>query len=365
MFVAARLAAAERATEPSARVNLLLAARRGRSRRRRHCRVPLFRAELAAGKPAEAIEAIQPILAPQSIADERRPDRAARARLARELGEAHQQVDRLPEAVALLHDRARRTAAAARAPIRQRITAINEEIGRRARNAARQPHDRRGARSAAARASADSGRRTVVAPGRQLAMRADDAADRGVDRDRRRARDGRRAAADAGAAAAADAASRRCCRRAPRWCCRRRTWRRSSATGTASSRENEVAGERQLRGVLALAAVPAPQGRVRRVLDRRRRAARHGAGVRRGGRRVGARALRHRQARVPLRDAAAVGESDGERAVADAWHLRAARRPPARRSTSASIRNRSGSSRSASAISISCSRREKICWPAR
>ena len=155
MFVAARLAAAERATDASARVTLLRAAvavdPAGAG-----LRVPLFRAELAAGKPADAVEAIRPILARSRSLTNVGLTAAARARLARELGEAHQQIDRLPEAVRFLTIALEGQSAAARAPIRERITTINEEIGRRARNVARQPHIGEDARSAAARTSTDS-----------------------------------------------------------------------------------------------------------------------------------------------------------------------------------------------------------------
>ena len=138
MFVAARVAAAERATEPSARISLLLAAvavdPAGSG-----LRVPLFRAELTGGKPADAIEAIQPILIRNRTLTNIGLAAANRARLARELGEAYQQIDRLLEAVRFLTIALEGQTAAARAPIRQRVTVLNEEIGRRTRNAARQP----------------------------------------------------------------------------------------------------------------------------------------------------------------------------------------------------------------------------------
>ena len=139
MFVAARLAAAERATDPTARINLLLAAvavdPAGAG-----LRLPLFRADLAAGKPADAIEAIQPIVGRSRSLANIGLTAAVRARLARELGDAHQLVDRLPDAVRFFTIGLEGQSAAARAPIRQRIATLNEEIGRRARNAARQPH---------------------------------------------------------------------------------------------------------------------------------------------------------------------------------------------------------------------------------
>ena len=137
MFVAARLAAAERAPEPSERIKLLREAVAvdpvGPG-----LRVPLFRAELAAGKPADAVEAIQPILA-RSRSLNIGLTAAARARLAGEVGEAYRQIDRLPEAVRFLTIALEGQTAAARAPIQQRIRALNDEIGRRARNAARRP----------------------------------------------------------------------------------------------------------------------------------------------------------------------------------------------------------------------------------
>jgi tetratricopeptide (TPR) repeat protein len=139
MFVAARRAAAERAPDPAARISLLLAAVAA-DPAGPGLRVPLFRADLAGGKPADAIEAIQPILARSRALTNTGLTAADRARFARELGEAHQQVDRLPEAVRFFTIALEGQSTAARAPIRQRITALNEEIARRARNAARQPH---------------------------------------------------------------------------------------------------------------------------------------------------------------------------------------------------------------------------------
>src|ERR1700736_4535716 len=52
---------------------------------------------------------------------------ADRARLARELGRAYEQVDRLPEAVRFFTLALEGQTAAARAPIRLRITSLNEE----------------------------------------------------------------------------------------------------------------------------------------------------------------------------------------------------------------------------------------------
>jgi hypothetical protein len=139
MFVAARVVAAERAAEPSARIDLLLAAV-AVDPARAELRVPLFRAEMAAGKPAAAVEAVQPVLAGSRPLTNIGLTPAARGRLAREIGEAEQQVDRLPEAVRFFTIALEGQAAAARAPIRQRLAAINDEIGRRARNAERRPH---------------------------------------------------------------------------------------------------------------------------------------------------------------------------------------------------------------------------------
>jgi hypothetical protein len=101
--------------------------------------VPLFRAELAAGKPADAVDAIQPIVARSRSLTNIGLTAADRARLARELGEANEQIDRLPEAVRFFTIALEGQSAAARATIRQRVTSLNEEIGRRGRNAARQP----------------------------------------------------------------------------------------------------------------------------------------------------------------------------------------------------------------------------------
>jgi len=139
MFVAARLAAAERAAEPATRVSLLLAAVAvdpGDT----SLRVPLFRAELRAGSASDAVEALQPVLRRSQSLTNVGLTSADRARLARELGEAHQQLDRLPEAARFFTIALEGQTAAARAPLRQRIAAITEEISRRARNAARQPH---------------------------------------------------------------------------------------------------------------------------------------------------------------------------------------------------------------------------------
>jgi tetratricopeptide (TPR) repeat protein len=139
MFVAARLAAAERATDNAERVKLLLAAVAVDPDDGLTLRVPLFRALLAAGKPAEAIDAMQPILARSRTLTNINLSAAGRARLAREVGEAHRQTDRLPEAVRYFTIALEGQTAAVRAPIQQRLTAINQEISRRASNEARRP----------------------------------------------------------------------------------------------------------------------------------------------------------------------------------------------------------------------------------
>jgi thioredoxin-like negative regulator of GroEL len=139
MFVAARVLAAERAAEPSTRVNLLLAAV-ATAPGDASLRVPLVRAELGARKPADAIEALQPVVRrSRSLADIGLTS-ADRSRLARELGDACLQLDRLSDAVRFFTIALEGQGAAARAPLRRSIATINEEISRRARNAARQPH---------------------------------------------------------------------------------------------------------------------------------------------------------------------------------------------------------------------------------
>jgi tetratricopeptide (TPR) repeat protein len=139
MFVAAKVAAAGRATDPAVRINLLMSAvavdPAGPG-----LRIPLFRAELAGGMPAAALEAIQPVLASSRSLTNIGLAAAARARLAREIGEAAQQTDRLPDAVRFLTIALEAQPIAERAATRRRLAALNDEIGRRARNAARQPH---------------------------------------------------------------------------------------------------------------------------------------------------------------------------------------------------------------------------------
>jgi tetratricopeptide (TPR) repeat protein len=139
MFVAARVAAAERAAEPAARVNLLLAAV-ATAPGDNSLRVPLVRAELDARKPADAIEALQPVLRRSRSLADIGLTAGDRSRLARELGDACLQLDRLSDAVRFFTIALEGQGIAARAPLRRSIATINEEIGRRARNAARQPH---------------------------------------------------------------------------------------------------------------------------------------------------------------------------------------------------------------------------------
>ncbi len=139
MFVDARMAAAQRATDAPTRAALLLAAIAA-SPSRGGIRVPLFRAELAAGKPAAALDAVQPIVAPNRTLTGLGFAPADRARLARDLGDASQQVDRLSDAVRYLTIALEGEPTAGRAALRQRIASINDEISRRARNAVRRPH---------------------------------------------------------------------------------------------------------------------------------------------------------------------------------------------------------------------------------
>jgi hypothetical protein len=138
MFVAARLAAAERATDPAARV-MLLSAAVAIDPRNMSLRVPLFRAEIAAGKPADAIEAVQPLMRRGRTLGNTGLTAAGRARLARELGDAYQKTDQLAEAARFFTIALEGQPAATRAALRPRLAAINDEIGRRARNLARQP----------------------------------------------------------------------------------------------------------------------------------------------------------------------------------------------------------------------------------
>ena len=138
MFVAARLAAAERAVEPATRVNGLLAAVAA-APGDASLRVPLFRAEMAAGKAADAVEALQPIVRRSRTLANVGLTSAGRTRLARELGDAHQKLDHVSEAVRFFTLALEGQDAAARATLRTRIAALNEEMSRRSRNAARQP----------------------------------------------------------------------------------------------------------------------------------------------------------------------------------------------------------------------------------
>ena len=139
MFVPARLAAAQPATDNAIRVQLLQDAVAADPETGIALRVPLFRALLAGGKPAEAIDAVHPILGRGRTLANLGLSAAGRARLARELGEAHQQSDRLADAVRFFAIALEGQTAAVRAPIQQRLTAINEEISRRTRNEGRRP----------------------------------------------------------------------------------------------------------------------------------------------------------------------------------------------------------------------------------
>ncbi len=143
MFVAARVAAAERADDAAARSALLREAVAIRPDDV-SLRAPLFGALMAAGRPAEAIEAIAPLLARDASLATPGPAAAPRARLARAIGEAYQRIDRLPDAVRLLRLAHELTVALGSRPeaaeIQQRIAAINAEIERRTQNAARRPY---------------------------------------------------------------------------------------------------------------------------------------------------------------------------------------------------------------------------------
>jgi hypothetical protein len=138
MFVDARIAAARRAADPSVRVALLLAALAA-DPAHAGIRLPLVHAEIAVARPADAIEAANPLVARSRLLNRLGLTAADRARLARELGTAHQQIDRLPEAVRYLTIALDGEPAATRAALRQRIASINDEIARRARNEARRP----------------------------------------------------------------------------------------------------------------------------------------------------------------------------------------------------------------------------------
>ena len=142
MFVAARLAAAARAAEPSVRVTLLRAAVAA-DPAGAGVRVPLFRAELAAGKAADAIESAAADPAPQPFAGEQWSDGGRTRAPCDGAGKGVPPGrDWLPEAVRFFTIALEGQNAAARAPIRQQITALNDEIGRRTRNAVRQPQVR-------------------------------------------------------------------------------------------------------------------------------------------------------------------------------------------------------------------------------
>jgi tetratricopeptide (TPR) repeat protein len=138
IFVDARIAAAGRATDPAVRVALLLAALAA-DPGHAGIRLPLFRAEIAVARPADAIEAANPLVLRSRLLNGLGLTAADRARFARELGTAHQQIDRLPEAVRYLTVALDGEPTATRAALRQRIASINDEIARRAGNDARRP----------------------------------------------------------------------------------------------------------------------------------------------------------------------------------------------------------------------------------
>jgi hypothetical protein len=138
MFVAARLAAAERADAPAVKIALLRDAVAVEPSAVA-VRVPLFRAYSAAARPGDAIEAIEPLLTRDDSLRQLGLSAEARARLAQDIGEAYQHIDRLPGAVRFLTMALEDLPGETRASIEQRIRTINVEIGRRAQNAARQP----------------------------------------------------------------------------------------------------------------------------------------------------------------------------------------------------------------------------------
>jgi hypothetical protein len=138
LFVTARVVAAERTTDAVARATLLRDAVAA-APFDTAVRVPLFRAEIALDRPAQAIEAVLPVLQRNRALNGLGLSAANRSRLARELAEAHAAVDRLPDAVRLLTIALEGQGSAARAPLEQRRAALSAEVTRRSQNAARQP----------------------------------------------------------------------------------------------------------------------------------------------------------------------------------------------------------------------------------
>jgi tetratricopeptide (TPR) repeat protein len=139
LFVPARLAFAPRIADPAARV-ALLANGVAASPADFSLRLPLFRAWMAAGKPAAAIEVLQTRLrASRQLTNMGGLSAADRARLARELGDAYEQTDQLSNAVLFFTLARDGQNAATRAALTRRITTLNAEIARVARNVARQP----------------------------------------------------------------------------------------------------------------------------------------------------------------------------------------------------------------------------------
>jgi hypothetical protein len=139
MFVPARVAFAPRIADPAARV-ALLASGVASDPADFSLRLPLFHAWMAAGKPAAAIEVLQTRLrSSMQLTNMGALSAADRARLARELGEAYEQIDRLSDAVHFFKLAQDGQNTATRAVLTRRITTLNAEITRVARNAARQP----------------------------------------------------------------------------------------------------------------------------------------------------------------------------------------------------------------------------------
>jgi tetratricopeptide (TPR) repeat protein len=138
MFVDARAAAAQRTPLAAPRVPLLRSAI-AVDPSRVDVRIALFRAQLAAGDPAAAIEALW------AAVEEDRPltglglTAAERYRLARELAEALERAGRLSEAVRYYTIALEGQPAATLPAVRARLAAVNEEIRRRATNTARRP----------------------------------------------------------------------------------------------------------------------------------------------------------------------------------------------------------------------------------
>ena len=139
MYVEARIAAAAASGDPAVRLQLLLDAL-ATDPSHPGVRLPLFRAALAAKKAADALAAVGPVIDRDRSLTRLGLGAAARASLARELADAYQQVDQLPEAVHYLRIAAELEKGEARAAVRQRIASIESELRRRATNDDRRPH---------------------------------------------------------------------------------------------------------------------------------------------------------------------------------------------------------------------------------